>query len=155
MRRSRFLSPSAERTPSLYHCVDRVCGRSFLLDRKSKAVFVRIAHGWVEIVRFYFWLYSNFMSGPHLEPSHHTCLGGRRDARTPRLPVRAYGTHLQPPMLSTTLPPKCSASSTHRLRPATCKPPQKNAHRQPARAKNLHPSREPPKGTYHFCFTKR
>ncbi len=50
MRRSRFLSPSAERTPSLYHCVDRVCGRSYLLDRKSKAVFVRMMREYEEFL---------------------------------------------------------------------------------------------------------
>ena len=50
MRRSRFLSPSAERTPSLYHCVDRVCGRSFLLDRRSKAVFVRMMREYEEFL---------------------------------------------------------------------------------------------------------
>jgi len=41
-RKSRFLSPSAEERPVLYHCVDRVNGRLFLLDRKAKGVFIKM-----------------------------------------------------------------------------------------------------------------
>jgi len=40
-----------------------------------------------------------------LRTSHHTCLGGRRDARTPRLLIHAYGTHLSP---------QCSAPRSRR-----------------------------------------
>ena len=42
MRQPRFLSPSAERDFSLYHCVSRVVDRRFVLGRKEKDVFVRM-----------------------------------------------------------------------------------------------------------------
>ncbi|MCP5538255.1 MAG: transposase [Akkermansiaceae bacterium] len=42
MRQPRFLSPSAEVTASLYHCVSRVVDRQFVLGREQKDVFVRM-----------------------------------------------------------------------------------------------------------------
>ena len=42
MRQPRFLSPSAERDFSLYHCISRVVDRQFVLGREEKDVFVRM-----------------------------------------------------------------------------------------------------------------
>ena len=42
MRQARFLSPSAEDDPSLYHCISRVVDRQFVLGREEKDVFVRM-----------------------------------------------------------------------------------------------------------------
>ena len=42
MRQARFLSPSAESSVSLYHCVSRVVDRQFVLGREEKDVFVRM-----------------------------------------------------------------------------------------------------------------
>ena len=42
MRRSRFLSPSAENHFCLYHCISRVVDRQFVLGREQKDVFVRM-----------------------------------------------------------------------------------------------------------------
>ena len=42
MRRSRFLSPSAENHFCLYHCISRVVDRQFVLGREEKGVFVRM-----------------------------------------------------------------------------------------------------------------
>ena len=42
MRQARFLSPSAERDFSLYHCVSRVVDRQFVLGQREKDVFVRM-----------------------------------------------------------------------------------------------------------------
>ncbi|MDG0993921.1 MAG: transposase [Akkermansiaceae bacterium] len=42
MRQPRFLSPSAESTSSLYHCISRVVDRQFVLGREEKDVFVRM-----------------------------------------------------------------------------------------------------------------
>jgi len=41
-RKARFLSPSAEVRPALYHVVDRVNGRLFLLEREAKRKFVQL-----------------------------------------------------------------------------------------------------------------
>ena len=78
-----------------------------------------------------------------LRTTHHTCLGGRRDARTPRLRLsRKAVTAPAPPQLRATPPPSCSAWATHHgsSQPPR-QPPQKNAHRQPARIKKPSTSR--------------
>jgi len=41
-RKARFLSPSAEVLPVLYHAVDRINGRLFLLDREAKQKFIQL-----------------------------------------------------------------------------------------------------------------
>jgi len=41
-RKSRFLSPSAEERPVLYHAIDRINGRLFLLDREAKQMFIKM-----------------------------------------------------------------------------------------------------------------
>ena len=40
MRQARFLSPSAETSSSLYHCISRVVDRQFVLGRDEKDMFV-------------------------------------------------------------------------------------------------------------------
>ena len=42
MRQARFLSPSAETSSSLYHCISRVVDRQFVLGREEKDMFVRM-----------------------------------------------------------------------------------------------------------------
>ena len=42
MRQTRFLSPSAEISSSLYHCISRVVDRQFVLGREEKDMFVRM-----------------------------------------------------------------------------------------------------------------
>ena len=42
MRQARFLSPSAEISLSLYHCISRVVDRQFVLGREEKDMFVRM-----------------------------------------------------------------------------------------------------------------
>ena len=42
MRQARFLSPSAETSFSLYHCISRVVDRQFVLGREEKDMFVRM-----------------------------------------------------------------------------------------------------------------
>jgi putative transposase len=42
MRLARFLSPSAETSSALYHCISRVVDRQFVLKREEKDVFVRM-----------------------------------------------------------------------------------------------------------------
>ncbi|MFK7909247.1 MAG: transposase [Akkermansiaceae bacterium] len=42
MRQPRFLSPSSEKTNSLYHCISRVVDRQFVLGHEEKNVFVRM-----------------------------------------------------------------------------------------------------------------
>ena len=42
MRQCRFLSPSAETSVSLYHCVSRVVDRRFIFGREEKDVFVKM-----------------------------------------------------------------------------------------------------------------
>jgi len=41
-RKARFLSPSSELKPVLYHAVDRINGRLFLLDREAKRKFIQL-----------------------------------------------------------------------------------------------------------------
>lgn len=41
-RKARFLSPSAETLPVLYHALDRINGRLLLLDREAKQVFIKM-----------------------------------------------------------------------------------------------------------------
>ena len=41
-RKARFISPSAEDRPVLYHAVDRINGRLFLLDREAKQMFIKM-----------------------------------------------------------------------------------------------------------------
>lgn len=41
-RKARFLSPSAEDRPVLYHAVDRINGKLFLLDREAKEMFIKM-----------------------------------------------------------------------------------------------------------------
>ena len=42
MRQARFLSPSAETSSALYHCISRVVDRQFVLGREEKDMFVRM-----------------------------------------------------------------------------------------------------------------
>jgi len=42
MRTKRFISPSAEKSSAIYHCVSRVVDRDFKLGRKEKDVFVKM-----------------------------------------------------------------------------------------------------------------
>ncbi len=48
MRTSRFISPSAERSPAIYHCISRVVDRDFKFGRIERDVFVRMMREYEE-----------------------------------------------------------------------------------------------------------
>ena len=48
MRQARFISPTAENSHALYHCISRVVDRQFVLGREEKDMFVQMMREYEE-----------------------------------------------------------------------------------------------------------